>query len=247
MLGGGVIGWTHLASGGDLSMFVNAPALAVVFGGTAAALLVSFPARTLREAATGLVELMTRSPKPLAELVPAFIGYARKARRQGLMAVEAEVERAQDDFLARALALAASGMPAAFVRDALDIEARVCAEREECRAEVLEAAAGYAPTLGIVGAVLGLMHVMDRFTSGDAGAEIAMAFVATLYGVGAANLIFLPLASRLRIINRREALRRELVTDGVLALHDGAAPAVVGERLSGYLREPGRPPLGEVA
>ena len=127
-------------------------------------------------------------------------------------------------------------------------EARVAAERDEESAQVLEAAAGYAPTLGIVGAVLGLMRVMQHFTGSDGiGAGIAAAFVATIYGVGAANLVFLPLATRLRARARKEMLRRELVMQGALALRDGASPGVVEERLSGYLT-PARPAaLTEVA
>jgi chemotaxis protein MotA len=245
--GAGVIAWAHRSMGGDLGTFFQPEALAVVGGGTIAALLVSFPAAALLGAAAGLRDLATGSPAPLESLVPAFMGYARTARRQGLMAVEHDAERARDTFLARALTLSASGLGTDVVREALDLEARVCAEREEERAHVLEAAAGYAPTLGIVGAVLGLMRVMQHFSDANVGDGIAAAFVATLYGVGAANLIFLPLATRLRSRARRDALRRDLVIDGVLTLRDGASPAVVEERLAGYLSTHRPATLAEVA
>jgi chemotaxis protein MotA len=243
ILGAAVIVWAHVSMGGDARTFLQAVAAAVVFGGTLAALLVSFPAAALRAAIDGVGDLMTRRPGSLEALVPAFIGYARRARRHGLMAVEQDAARARDGFLARALTLSASGLDANVVREALDLEARVCAEREEERAQVFEAAAGYAPTLGIVGAVLGLMRVMQQFSAATVGDGIAAAFVATLYGVGAANLLFLPLATRLRGRARVDALRRDLVIDGVLALRDGASPAVVEERLAGYLR-PDRPAAG---
>jgi chemotaxis protein MotA len=234
-LGALVVGWAHTSMGGDLRIFAQPEALAVVFGGTAAALLVSFPGRALRGALAGVRDLLQR-PAPLETLVPAFIGYARKARRQGLAAVERDIEQMGDTFLARALSLAVSGLPVQVVREAIEIDARVIAEREEERAQVLEAAAGYAPTLGIVGAVLGLMRVMQHFSSSaGVGAGIAAAFVATVFGVGAANLVFLPLATRLRARARQDALRRELVIDGVLALRDGASPGVLEERLAGYL------------
>jgi chemotaxis protein MotA len=176
-----------------------------------------------------------RRPPALETLVPAFIGYARKARRQGLMAIEHDAEQARDSFLARALTLSASGMDTDVIREALDLEARVCAEREEERAAVLEAAAGYAPTLGVMGAVLGLMRVMHTLSEAGTGDGIAAAFVATIYGVGLANLVFLPAATRLRGRARVDALRRDLVIDGVLTLRQGASPAVIEERLSGYL------------
>jgi chemotaxis protein MotA len=235
-LGALVVGWAHASMGGDLRVFAQREALAVVFGGTAAALLVSFPASALRGALLGILDLIERRPVPLEAMVPAFINYARKARRHGLVAVERDIDHTDDAFLARALSLAVTGLPAQVVREALEIDARVLAEREEERAQVFEAAAGYAPTLGIVGAVLGLMRVMQHFaSSASLGAGISAAFVATVFGVGAANLVFLPLATRLRARARQDALRRELIIDGVLALRDGASPGVLEERLAGYL------------
>lgn len=233
--GAAVVAWAHVSMGGSLSLFLQPEALIVVFGGTAAALLVSFPGQALRGAVAGVAEL-PRGQASLEALVPAFINYARKLRKQGLGAVERDIEGEKDPFLARALSLSVMGLPAQVVREALEIDDRVLTEREDERAQVLEAAAGYAPTLGIVGAVLGLMRVMQHFTAADAvGTGIAAAFVATIFGVGAANLVFLPLATRLRARARQEALRRELIIDGVLALRDGASPGVLEERLAGYL------------
>lgn len=234
-VGAAVVAWAHVSLGGSLGLFLQPEAIVVVFGGTAAALLVSFPGSALRGAVAGVAEL-PRGQGSLEALVPTFINYARKLRKQGLAAVERDIEAEKDPFLSRALSLSVIGLPSQVVREALEIDARVLAEREEERAQVLEAAAGYAPTLGIVGAVLGLMRVMQHFTAVDAvGTGIAAAFVATIFGVGAANLVFLPLATRLRARARQEALRRELVIDGVLALRDGASPGVLEERLAGYL------------
>jgi chemotaxis protein MotA len=248
LLGLGIVGWAHVSLGGDLRMLAQPEALVVVFGGTLAALLVSFPADVLRAALADVLTLGGRGPAPLELLVPAFMKYARTARRQGLAAVEQDAMQANDSFVVRALTLSATGLPVHDVREMLEVEARVCADATEARAQVLEAAAGYAPTLGIVGAVLGLMRVMQHVSAADGvGGGIAAAFVATLYGVGAANLVFLPLATRLRAHARVDALRRELVIHGVLALRDGAAPGVVEERLAGYLRPARSPRLSEVA
>jgi chemotaxis protein MotA len=247
-LGALVVGWAHVSMGGDLRVFVQPEALAVVFGGTAAALLVSFPASALRGAAAGVFDLKNHHAVSLEALVPAFIGYARKARRHGLVAVERDMGSTDDVFLTRALSLSVTGLPAEVVREALEIDTRVLAERDEEHAQVLEAAAGYAPTLGIVGAVLGLMRVMQHFaTTAGLGTGIAAAFVATVFGVGAANLVFLPLATRLRSRARQDALRRELVIDGVLALRDGASPGVLEERLAGYLNLSRPAQMAEVA
>lgn len=247
-IGIGVVAWAHVSMGGDLRLFLQPEALAVVFGGTVAALLISFPAETLRAALVGAATLGRKPSAPLELLVPAFMSYARTARRQGLAAVEHEAEQAQEAYLVRALTLSASGLPVDVVSETLEIEARVTAERDEECAQVWESAAGYAPTLGIVGAVLGLMRVMQHFNgTGGIGSGIAAAFVATVYGVGAANLIFLPLATRLRARARTEGLRRELVINGVLALREGASPGLVEERLSGYLKPARHTHLTEVA
>ena len=235
VLGTAVVGWAHVSMGGSLLVFAQPEALAIVFGGTAAALLVSFPGPTLYGAAVGVRELFGRRDIPLETLVPTFITLARTARRHGLASVESEISSTGDAFFARALSMALTGLSPQVVREALAIDARVLAEREEERAHVLEAAAGYAPTLGIVGAVLGLMRIMQTFGPTGVGAGIAAAFVATVFGVGAANIIFLPLATRLRARARQDQLRRDLVIDGVLALRDGASPGVLEERLAGYL------------
>jgi chemotaxis protein MotA len=236
VFGAAIVVWAHVSMGGSVATFAQVEALAVVFGGTAAALMVSFPTRALRSAWSGVGDLFRDQQVPLESMVPTFINFARKAKRHGLAAIERDLEGSQDPFLVRAVSLSLAGLPADVVREALEIDARVLAEREEERAQVLEAAAGYAPTLGIVGAVLGLMRVMQTFgASPNFGAGIAAAFVATILGVGAANLAFLPLATRLRARARQEQLRRELMIDGVLALRDGASPGVLEERLAGYL------------
>lgn len=239
LLGVVVIAAAHLAGGGQLRMLAQPTALLVVFGGTAAALIVSFPARTLRTACRAGVTAFVRRLTPPDALVPTLLEFAERTRRQGLLALEAEIDRTADPFLARALALAVSGLPAELVRQTLEIDSRTAADRDEQLAEVFESAAGYAPTLGIVGAVIGLMAVMrDLSSAGGIGAGIAAAFVATIYGVGAANLIFLPIATRLRVQARIEALRRELTIDGMLALGNRVHPSLLEERLSGYVAGP---------
>jgi chemotaxis protein MotA len=235
-----VIVGAHLAGGGSLKSFVHPVAIIVVIGGTAAALLVSYPGHILWSAVSGVGDALIRAPHLPEELVPLFADYARRMRRQGFRAIEEEIEATDDPFLARALALASAGMRPEVVRAALDTDARVSVDLDEERAQVFEAAAGYAPTLGIIGAVLGLMRVMQSLgTPAQVGSGIAAAFVATIYGVGLANLVFLPLATRLRARSRIAALRRDLTIDGVMALSEGLHPTMVEERLAGYLRSHG--------
>src|SRR5579871_5483057 len=235
LLGIGVVAAAQLTNGGDLRTFAQPTAILVVFGGTAAALIVSFPWTSLRGAVRA-ARLAFSSPPPVADvLVPTFIRFAQKARREGLMALESEIEVTSDPFLARALSVTVSGLPQDLVRQTLEIDSRSLTNRDDELADVFEAAAGYAPTLGIVGAVIGLMGVMRHLSSfGGLGAGIAAAFVATIYGVGAANLIFLPIATRLRVRGRGETLRRELMIDGIVALHDRLHPSLLEDRLTGF-------------
>jgi chemotaxis protein MotA len=238
---GAAVWWAYRRSGVALGGFLQWQALAMVGGGTAVALLVSYPWRLVLQAGGAVRRAWQPPPESPAALIPVFAEWASRAKRSGIMAVEREIRRTDDPFLARALTLAVSGVDGTIVRQTLDVDHRVTLEREEEEAQVLEAAGGYAPTLGIIAAVLGLIRVMEDLSSpAGVGAGIAAAFVATLYGLGAANLVFLPLATRLRSRSRQQALRREFTIDGVLALHGGLHPRLVEERLNGYITPGGR-------
>lgn len=231
--------WAYRRLGGTtqaVAQFVQWPAVVIVGGGTALALLVSYPARLVWQSLRAVHHAFTEPPTAPDDLIPVFAEWASRAKRSGLMAVEREIRRIDDPFLSRALTLAVSGVDGIVVRQTLEVDHHVSVERDEEHAQILESAGGYAPTLGIIAAVLGLMRAMQDLSSpAQVGAGIAAAFVATLYGLGAANLVFLPLATRLRTYGRQRALRREFTIDGVLALHAGLHPRLVEERLTGYV------------
>jgi chemotaxis protein MotA len=237
--GAAVLWWAYVRLGGGaqgLGQFIQWPALVIVGGGTALALVVSYPARLLWQSARAVQRAFSEPPKAPDDLIPVFAEWASRAKRSGIMAVEREVRRVEDPFLSRALALTVSGVEGTVVRQTLEVDHHVSVERDEEHAQVLESAGGYAPTLGIIAAVLGLMRAMQDLSSpAQVGTGIAAAFVATLYGLGAANLVFLPLATRLRTYARQHALRREFTIDGVLALHAGLHPRLMEERLTGYV------------
>jgi chemotaxis protein MotA len=234
-----VIGWAYFRWGGRLDgfgHFLQWKAVAVVFGGTLLALGVSYPVRLIGQAVAAVYRASTERVEGPDRLVPVFADWAARAKRGGMMAVEREIRTAPDPFVGRALALVVSGADAIVVRQTLEVDHRVTAERDEEFAQVFESAGGYAPTLGVIAAVLGLMRAMQDISSpAQVGAGIAAAFVATLYGLGAANLVLLPLATRLRTHSRQHALRREFTIDGIMALHGGLHPRLVEERLSGYM------------
>ena len=161
-----------------------------------------------------------------------MVGLAARARRDGILALEDELERLDDPFLVQAMALAVDGNRPQAVREMLEIEDQAREDRDETSAAVYESAGGYAPTIGILGAVLGLIHVMETLNDpAQLGAGIAVAFVSTLYGVGSANLIFLPIATKIRVKAQRISEHHRLVMTGVLAIQEGLSPRVIEIKL----------------
>jgi chemotaxis protein MotA len=241
-----VVFGAHRMEGGVLQTLVQGAAALVVFGGTTAALLVSYPLSSLSHALQSVGRAFRTEPPPDRDLVARFAGYATRARRKGLFALEDEIAELEDPFLALAVELAVDGFPAADVRRTLESDSRNREQVDETDAEVFEAAAGYAPTLGILGAVLGLIHVMDNLAAPSRlGAGIAVAFVATVYGVGSANLLFMPLATKLRARARAAALSREVVIEGVSAIQAGVHPHLIERHLLTYVDVRARATGGE--
>jgi chemotaxis protein MotA len=228
-----VVVLAELLEGGSLFSLLQPTAALVVFGGTLAALLLSFPVPTLRRALGDVQRVFTPPLSSTESLVALFTEHAARVRRAGIMSLESLTESVEDPFLRQALEHAVDGLPPADVRHVLEQRSRAMEDGDEESAEVLEAAAGYAPTLGILGAVLGLIHVMENLAApGRIGAGIAVAFVATIYGVGVANLLFLPLATRLRSIARAAAAHRALAIEGTISLQQGIHPRLVATQLS---------------
>lgn len=237
LLIGGIVVLAQVSEGGRLLALLQPTAALVVLGGTASALLLSFPMPLLRRTCGALGMVFRVAPEPEQPLISRFDRYSVIVRRRGVSALESDLSVEQDPFLKRALGLLVDGVPAPQMKEALTAFSHAREEADEECAIVLETAAGYAPTLGILGAVLGLIHVMESLaTPAGVGAGIAVAFVSTVYGVGAANLLLLPLASRLRSQARNSAVGREVIIEGVCAVQQRLHPHVVEAHLAGFIR-----------
>lgn len=224
----------QVLEGGHISSILQPTAALIVLGGTFGATVLSFPGRSLKLAARGLKRAFRPPKHDVSGIIQTLIDMATKARREGLVSLEKEVEALSNPFLRRALQFAIDGVSAAGIRQALELEMDAHAEEEEKPAKVLESAGGYAPTIGILGAVLGLIHVMENLSDpSKLGAGIAVAFVATVYGVGVANLVLLPLASKIKERAHERAAVMTLIVEGVAALADGDNPRSIGEKLRG--------------
>lgn len=219
--------------GGHIGSIMQPTAAIIVIGGTIGAVCVQFPGYVLKRAVVDLRKVFKPEPDGAAEAVKTIVQLANKARRDGLVSIEKEVSSITDPFMRRGLELAVDGTDAKVLRNALELELGHHEKEAEGPAKVLEAAGGYAPTVGILGAVLGLIHVMENLSDpSKLGGGIAVAFVATVYGVGLANLFFLPMATKLKLRTHEQVARMEIVIEGVSSLAEGENPRLIERKLS---------------
>ena len=228
-----------LLDGGKVADVKQVNAALIVFGGTIGAVMLTTPLGVLAGAAKKLGSIFFEKAQPVGDAIETIIGYATQARKQGIVTLEQEAEKVEDPFLRKALNLAVDGMELSQIRDVMELEIELIEHRGEAEAKAFETAGGYSPTIGIIGAVLGLMQVMKNLANIDeVGRGIAAAFVATVYGVGAANLLFLPAGGKLRARLRSEIQLRELMLLGVLSIAEGLNPKLIRTKLDAYLTQP---------
>jgi chemotaxis protein MotA len=231
-----IIGGNYL-EGGVASALVNLPALVIVLGGTLGAGMLQTSMTNLRRAGGMLSWVFVPPRVAFKQGVDKVVRWAMTARREGLLGLETVAELESDRFARKGLQLLVDGTEPEGIRSVLEAESVVREQRDVDAAKFYEALGGYAPTIGIIGAVMGLIHVMGNLTEPEKlGPGIAVAFVATIYGVGFANLLFLPIASKLRGCVREEAQYRDLIIEGIIAIADGENPRAIELRLSGFLK-----------
>ncbi len=224
--------------GGKIEAVVQPTAAIIIGGGTLGTLFVQFSMGQMIACAKGLKNTLMPVKYPLAKIIADIVGYAQKARREGVVSLESDASASKNPFLKKALSLAVDGTESRLIREAMEVEMQVLTEEGEAGAKVMEAGGGYAPTIGILGAVLGLIHVMENINDpAKLGTGIAVAFVATVYGVFLANVIFLPLGSKLKMRNGEAVLQYELILMGVLGIVDGENPRIIEQKLTGFLGE----------
>ncbi|HTT37867.1 MAG TPA: flagellar motor protein [Burkholderiales bacterium] len=230
ILGGQVL------EGGNVSSLLQVTAFIIVIGGTlGAVMLQSSPAVFL--AGVRLLPWVFRPPPTEFEgLLDRIVQWGNTARRGGLLALEPAIVAQPDGYTRKGLQLLVDGAEPSVLRAALELDLQTYEDFHRQAARVWESAGGYAPTIGILGAVLGLIHVMENLSDpSKLGAGIAVAFVATIYGVGSANLLFLPIANKLKSLVARQVRLREMVIDGLEAIANGENPRNIGMRLEGYI------------
>lgn len=221
--------------GGKLKDVAQLTAAMIVLGGTSGAVLVSMPMRVVAGALRRFVGVFHEQSGSAAGLIEEVIGFATKARKHGLVSLEQESDRVASPFLRKALNLAVDGTDLQEIKNMLELEIELDSERAEAEARVFEAAGGYAPTIGIIGAVLGLIQVMKNLANIDeVGHGIAVAFVATVYGVGSANLLFLPAANKIKARVQADKQLKYLILEAVGGIVEGLNPKLLRLKLEAY-------------
>ena len=243
----GGIGLGLVMDGGKLAQVLQPTAALIVFGGTIGAVMVQFPLRIVIQAVRQLKDVfLSTEPEP-DSLVQNLLRYAYKARRDGLLSLDAEVARIKDPFLRESLMLAIDGVNSADLRKMMELQLDYEGEKQERIPKVFDAAGGFAPTIGIIGAVLGLIQVMQHLQDiNQVGKGIAVAFVATIYGVASANLLFLPWAGKIRIRMRERQVIQEMTLEAVLSILAGMNPRALELQLNSYLTATPRRTAGRV-
>lgn len=234
---GGILGGLML-EGGSVKDIAQVTAALIVLGGTLGAVMVTSPVSVLMGAAKKLpLVFFDKAPNSDA-IIEEIIQYATKARKSGIVSLELDAEAIQDPFLKKALNLAIDGMELTELRKMMELEIGVEQQHADEEAKVYDDAGGYAPTIGIIGAVLGLIQVMKNLENiEEVGRGIGVAFVATVYGIGVANLFFLPAGGKIRARTQRLIQMQEMILEGVSGIVEGLNPRLIQNKLEAYTRQ----------
>jgi len=231
----GILGGMMI-EGGNIMEIVKPTAFMIVVGGTAGACMLQFPMNIFLAACKDIVKVFLHKGHDGEAILQQIVGFANIARKSGIVSLDAELKNIHDPFLKQALMLAVDGTESSEVRKIMELELANKSEIEEKIPAVFEAAGGYSPTVGIIGAVLGLIQVMKNLSDIDeVGRGIATAFVATIYGVAVANLICLPAAAKLKFRHREHTMIQEMMIEGVISILEGMNPRMIETKLRTFL------------
>jgi chemotaxis protein MotA len=228
-----------ILEGGNPAAFLLPSPLVLVIFGTLGVVMASTGLKASLRIPSLYIKAMTGKPPSRPDAIKALVKMAERARREGLLALEEEAQAVEDPFLARGLRLVVDGTDPELVKDILDLDVESMAGRHHENAALFTHASGFAPTIGIIGTVMGLVHVLENLSNpASLGPAIAAAFIATFFGVASANLIYLPVANKLKELSTHEADARTMMIEGILSIQAGDNPRIVEEKLKTFL-EPG--------
>lgn len=226
----------QIVEGGHLGSLFNLPAILIVIGGTIGAILLQAPLSVFMHALKSVVWVFLPPKTDLKQTIEKIVGWSNIARKEGLLGLEGVAESEKDPFVHKGLQLLIDGTEPDAIRKILEVDLQTREHHDLQAAKVFEGMGGYSPTIGIIGAVLGLIHVMENLADpSKLGTGIASAFVATVYGVGFANLFMLPISNKLKSVVQSRTQARDMVIDGLLSIAEGENPRNIETKLQGYV------------
>ncbi len=216
--------------------FIDGASMLVVFGGLIGALLVSFPLKEIKHMFTVIRQGFSHNEQNLAQLIKTFVTLSERARREGLLSLEVEIEQVEDPFIRKGILLAVDGIEPDVINDIMNAEITAMEERHRKGRSLLEKAGEYAPAWGMIGTLIGLVLMLKNLNDPSSlGPNMAIALLTTFYGVLLANLVFLPLASKLALKTEEEVFLKQIVIEGVIGVQSGQNPKLLEEKLSAFL------------
>ncbi|MEO3947322.1 flagellar motor protein [Gorillibacterium sp. CAU 1737] len=227
-----------MLEGGHLGSLWIYTAAIIVFGGTFGAVIVSFPMSSLKDLPKAFGMAFKEPKRDPGQIIDEIVDMATIARREGVLALEQRAQEHTNPFLKEGLLMVVDGTDPELTRQIMELEMEAIESKHEGYAKIFEAAGGYAPTIGIIGTVLGLIHVLGNLSDPDSlGPKIAVAFTATLYGVASANVLYLPVGTKIKMRSKALVSDMELMLEGILALQAGENPQLIKKKLTSFLHD----------
>jgi chemotaxis protein MotA len=236
LLAFGLVLFSMATGPGGVAIFINVPSLVIVFGGTIAVTMVNFPMTQVKSIAkVMLVTAFNKTTTP-SEEIERIVEYANLARKEGLLALETKLQEVDDSFFAKGIQLVIDGFSAETVRDIMELEADWQRQRHGTGKKIMDQMGAFAPAFGMIGTLVGLVQMLQNLSDPSMiGVGMATALLTTLYGAMLSNMVFLPLSGKLEILASNEGLLRDLMIEGIVAIQSGEKPALIKEKLKGFL------------
>lgn len=225
-----------IALGGGITMFINFPSLMIVLGGTLGATMISYPIKDVMGAVSVVKNVFFERMLPLSRITEKLIALASKARKEGMLALESDAKNIEDEFFRRGIEMSVDGLEPNSIQEILDTELAFLKERHTLGADIFTTMGSFSPALGMIGTLIGLVQMLQSMDDPSTiGPAMAVALLTTFYGSILANLVFIPVAGKLRIRSKEETLRKELIIHGIVSLCKGDNPRILEQKLMAFM------------
>ena len=223
-------------AGGGVQLFINAPALMIVVGGTLGATMINYPLRDVFRVFNVAKKALFTKSISVNELIKRFLSFAKKSRKEGILALESDLKEVKDEFIVKGIQLSIDGLEPEEIRDVLETEVDFIRSRHQLGAEIFTTMGTFSPALGMIGTLIGLVQMLQRLDDPSRiGPAMAVALLTTFYGSIIANIVCLPIAGKLRVRSKEEVLTKEMTIQGIISISNGDNPRILEQRLQAFI------------